>query len=116
MSLLFKTTAEMSQLRLHGGLFAGGGFLLHGLMIKHNWSFLETPVCTQLLQLDAGCWQLSASLRCFICLLWPCAPLTIISASRLGLWMAGRCQRAELTALAWTSPVEITLALGASLA
>lgn len=35
-------------------LSAAGGSLWHGLMIKHNQSFLEMPVRTQLLQLAAG--------------------------------------------------------------
>lgn len=67
MSLLFKTAAEMQRLRLCGScrclggsfcssrvLSAAGGSLWHGLMIKHNQSFLETPVRTQLPQLAAG--------------------------------------------------------------
>lgn len=61
----------------------------HDLMVKHNQSLLEELVHAQL---DAGCWQLRALLCCFISLLWPGAPHTIISAARPRLGMAGRCQ------------------------
>lgn len=41
-------------LQLGGGIFLQPGSLSHGPMIKHNRSFLETPVRTQLPQLAAG--------------------------------------------------------------